>query len=200
MIQAILFDLDGVLVDSLEAWFKLFNKTLKHFGREEFTWQQFMQKVWGGPIERDAKEFFGTSVEDIKKFYFDNFDYFKENLKPFPNAKETLTKLKNKNLKLGLVTNTPRKQAIKLLEHLNLQSYFDVVVGGDEVEHGKPAPDMILLACKKLKIKPEDSTYVGDSNADMIAGKKAKCFTIGFKTDGDKRIDDLRELEEKIFK
>lgn len=196
MIKAILFDMDGVLVNSLEAWFKLFNKALKHFGKEEFTWQQFLDKVWGGPIERDAKKFFGKSVDKIKEFYFNNFDEFEKNLKLFPKTKETLAELKNKKLKLGVVTNTPKKQASKLLEELNLTNYFDVIVGGDEVEHGKPAPDMILLACKKLKIKPEDSVYVGDSDTDMIAGKKAKCLTIGFKIDGDKRIDDLTELLE----
>ena len=66
--------MDGVLIDSLEAWFELFNKALKYFGKEEFIWKQFLDKVWGGPIERDAEEFFGKSVDELKKFYFDNFD------------------------------------------------------------------------------------------------------------------------------
>lgn len=200
MIKAVLFDMDGVLVDSIEAWFRLFNKTLKHFGKEEFAREKFLNKVWGGPIERDAEEFFGKPLEDVKKFYFDNFDSFKENLRLFPNTKETLTILKNKKLKLGLVTNTPKKQAYKLINHLKLKEYFDVVVGGDEVEHGKPDPDMILLACRILGVKPRDSIYVGDTNVDIIAGKKAGCFTIGFKIDGDDRIDDLSEIEKKIFK
>lgn len=200
MIKAVLFDMDGVLVDSIEAWFRLFNKTLKYFGKEEFAREKFLNKVWGGPIERDAEEFFGKPLEDVKEFYFDNFDSFKENLRLFPNTKETLTGLKNKKLKLGLVTNTPKNQAYKLINHLKLKDYFDVVIGGDEVEHGKPAPDMILLACRRLGIKPRDSIYVGDTNVDIIAGKKAGCFTIGFKIDGDERIDDLREIEKKIFK
>ena len=200
MIKAVLFDMDGVLVDSIEAWFELFNKTLKHFGKEEFTWEKFMERVWGGPIERDAEEFFGTSVDNVIRFYFDNFDSFKENLKLFPNVKEVLDELKNKNLKIGLVTNTPKRQVHKLVDHLSLREYFDVIIGGDEVEHGKPAPDMIFLACKELGIKPEDSIYIGDVDADVIAGKKAGCLTIGLKIDGDDRIEDLKELEEKIFK
>ncbi len=194
MVKAILFDMDGVLVDSIESWFRLFNKALKYFGRKEFTWQQFLDEVWGGPIERDAKKFFGKTVDEVKKFYFDNFNSFKRNLKLFPNTEETLTKLKNKKLKLGIVTNTPKKQANKLLNYLKLEKYFDVVVGGDEVKNGKPAPDLILLACKRLKIKPKDSIYVGDANVDIIAGKKAKCFTVGFKIDGDKKINNLKEL------
>lgn len=198
MIEAILFDMDGVLVDSIEAWFKLFNKALKHFGKKIMTKKEFLTKVWGGPIERDVKLYFGKTVDEVKKFYFDNFDSFKGNLKLLSNTEETLTKLKNKKLKLAIVTNTPKKQTDKLLDYLKLKTYFDVVVCGDEVKNGKPAPDLILLACKRLKIKPKDSIYVGDVDIDMIAGKKAKCFTVGFRIDGDKRIDDLKELTEVI--
>jgi pyrophosphatase PpaX len=197
MIKAVLFDMDGVLVDSIGAWFKLFNKTLKHFGKEEMTMNGFLDKVWGGPIEKDAEEFFGKSIDEIKKFYFDNF---KKNLKLFPHARETLKELRNKGLKLGLVTNTPIKQTYKLLEDLKLREYFDVVVGGDEVRNGKPAPDIILEACKRLKIEPKDALMIGDTPMDMMSCKNAGCFFVGFKTDGDERIDDLNELESKIFK
>ena len=194
--------MDGVLVDSMEAWFKLFNKTLKHFGKEEFSMDEFLDKVWGGPIERDADDFFGKPVKDVIKFYFDNFDFFKENMKLFPDVKEVLNELKDKKLKLGIVTNTPKKQVDKLVEHLELRDYFDVIVGGDEAEHGKPSPDIILLACERLGIEVKDAVYVGDADADIIAGREAGCFTIGVKIDGDKRIEELKELLEigKIFK
>jgi len=201
MIKAILFDMDGVLVDSIESWFRLFNKALKHFGRDEFTWKKFLERVWGGPIERDALEFFGKPVDEIAQFYFDNFDEFKKNLKLLPDAKEVLEKLR-KRFKLGLVTNTPKEQACKLLDYLNLTSYFDVVVGGDETEHGKPAPDMLFLAFKKLNVDASDSVYVGDSNSDLIATKKANCLSVGVKINGDERIESLKEIFgiKKIFK
>jgi len=194
MVKAVLFDMDGVLVDSLDAWFKLFNRTLKHFGKDEFTWEHFMDKVWGGPIERDAEEFFGRSVEEIISFYYDNFDFFKKNLKLFPHTKETLKELKNSGLKLGLVTNTPRKQADKLLAYLKLKEYFDVIVGGDEVKNGKPAPDIVLEACKRLDVDVKDVLLVGDTEMDILSGRNAGCVSIGFKMDGDERIDDLLEL------
>jgi len=194
MIKAILFDMDGVLVDSVEAWFKLFNKTLKHFGKKEFTWKHFMKKVWGGPIERDAEEFFETSVDEVIKYYFDNFDYFKRNLKLFPNVRETLKELKDRNFKIALVTNTPNKQAGKLLDYMKLKDYFDTVVGGDEVKNGKPAPDIMLEACKRLGVSPKDAAVVGDTSADMASAKNANCFSIGFRIDGDKKIDDLKEV------
>lgn len=198
MVKAILFDLDGVLVDSIEAWFKLFNESLKHFRKKEFTWKKFLDKVWGGPIERDAKEFFGRPVEDIRKFYFDNFNEFKRNVKLFPNAIEVLKELRKRNLKIGLVTNTPRKQANKLLEHLKLAEYFDAIVGGDEVKNGKPAPDMIFEASKRMGINPIEAVLIGDTTKDIQSCKNAGCLSIGFRIDGDKRINNLKELMEVI--
>lgn len=195
MTKAILFDMDGVLVDSKIAWFKLFNKTLKHFGKDEFT-QEHFKKVWGGPIERDAEEFFGKPVEEVIEFYFDNFDYFKRNLRLFPDTKKILKEVKNKGLKTALVTNTPIKQANKLLDYFELKKYFDAVVGGDEVEDGKPAPDIMLEACKRLNIEPEEAVVIGDTEADMVSGKDAGCLSIGFRINGDKRIDNLKELIE----
>jgi len=198
MIRAVLFDLDGVLVDSLEGWFKLFNKTLKHFDREEFTFEKFVKDVWGGPIERDAEKFFGKPVDDVINYYFDNFDELKKKLKLFPNVKETLKELKNRNLKIGLVTNTPKKQLYKLLDSLKIKEFFDAVVGGDEVKNGKPAPDMILEACKRLVVNPGEVVLVGDTNADILSCKNAGCGSIGFRINGNERIDDLKELLTKI--
>lgn len=198
MIKAVLFDLDGVLVDSLEAWSKLFNKTLRHFGKEEFTREQFMGKVWGGPIERDAEKFFGRPIDEVKKYYFDNFDEFKKNLKLFPNAKNVLKELKEKDFKIGLVTNTPKKQVHKLLDYLDLREYFDAIVGGDEVKNGKPAPDIILEACKRLDVGPSEAVIVGDTAIDIFSCRKAGCASIGFRVDGDKRINDLKELIELV--
>lgn len=194
MVKAVLFDMDGVLVDSLDAWFKLFNMSLKHFGKKEFTWNHFMDNVWGGPIERDAQEFFGKPVEEVIDFYYDNFDFFKKNLRLFPHTKETLKELKDMGLKLGLVTNTPGKQAHKLLDYLRLKKYFDVIVGGDEVKNGKPAPDIVFEACKRLNLDVKDAVLVGDTEMDMLSGKDAGCVSIGFRIQGDKRIDDLNEL------
>lgn len=190
--------MDGVLVNSIEAWFKLFNKALKYFGKQEMTWQQFLDKVWGGPIERDAEEFFSISVDELKEFYFDNFNDFKKDFKIFPDAKEVLTKLKDRNLKLGLVTNTPKEQTNSLVDKLGLREYFDTIVGGDETEKGKPAPDMILEACKRLNVKPEETVMIGDTPSDMLSCKNAGCSSIGLKVDGDKKINDLKELLELI--
>ncbi len=194
--KAVLFDMDGVLVDSVDAWFKLFNTALNYFNRKKMTKKKFLSKVWGGPIERDAKVYFGKTVDEVKKFYFDNFNSFKINLRLFPGTKEALNGLKEKGLKLGLVTNTPKEQAYALIDYLGLRKYFDEIVCGDEVEHGKPEPDLLIECCKRLKIRMKDIIFVGDAKVDKEAARKAGSYFVGFKINGDKKIDNLRELLE----
>jgi len=194
MIKAVLFDMDGVLVDSVQAWFKIFNKALKRYGKKEFTFQQFLNKVWGGPIERDAKEYFQIPLEELKGFYFSNFDSIKKEFKLFPNTTDVLKKLKSKEFRLALVTNTPKDQACRLISYLKIIRYFDVVVGGDEVKNGKPSPDIVVEACRRLNVDPNEAVMVGDTGADILSCKNAGCTSIGFKIKGDKRIDDLKEL------
>ncbi len=198
--KAVLFDMDGVLVDSFEAWFKLFNLARKHFGEKAIPKEKFINEVWGGPIEKDAKLYFkGRSVKEITKFYFDNFGKFFADIKLSPDAVFVLEEIRKKGKKIGLVTNTPKKQTYSLLEYLNLKKYFDAIVCGDEVSRGKPEPDMIILASERIKVNPEDCVLIGDTNLDMEAGKKAKCYTLGFKIDyGDKRVDNLKELLEIV--
>jgi len=64
----------------------------------------------------------------------------------------------------------------------------------DDVKRRKPAPDMILKACKILKVKPKNTILVGDTKNDMIAGKRAGCITVGYKMMGDYRIDKLYSI------
>ena len=124
---------------------------------------------------------------DCKDFIFTDED-----------VNRVLDGLRKKKLKLVIVSNTYHRLLLRILECGNLHYDFDLIVGADDVKKGKPAPDMLLYACKKLKIKPEEAIMVGDSKIDMIAAKKAKCLSVGFKTDGDKRIESLKELLDLI--
>ena len=69
----------------------------------------------------------------------------------------------------------------------------------DDVKRRKPAPDMILKACKMLKVKPKNTILVGDTINDMIAGKRAGCVTMGYKIKGDYTVNNLRKIERFIY-
>jgi len=194
-IKAVLFDLDGVLVDSHDAWFKVFNHTREIFNLKKVSKEEFDKNVWGGSIEKDVSNYFkNIKVEKIAKIYFDTLLKFKEHTKVNPYAHYVLKNIKDKNLKSGVITNSYRKTTLDILDHHGLKNFFDVIVGGDDVELGKPAPDSILKACKSLNIKPEEALMVGDTMNDINAGKNAGSFTIGYKVHGDLMVDNLKDI------
>jgi phosphoglycolate phosphatase len=88
-------------------------------------------------------------------------------------ATEALKKMRKAGLLLGIATNGSGKTAQEIMESIGVGDLFDVYIGADEVSEGKPAPDMILEACRRLEIDPGDSVYVGDELVDAVAGKAA---------------------------
>jgi HAD superfamily hydrolase (TIGR01509 family) len=194
-IKAVLFDLDGVLIDSHDAWFKVFNHTREKFKLKQISEQEFDTKVWGGSIERDAGNYFKKiKIEKIASTYKNSLLKFKKNIKINPYAHYLIKNIKDKKLKTGVITNSFKNTALKILDYHGIKKAFDVIIGGDEVEHGKPAPDSILKACEALNIKPEEALLVGDTMNDINAGKNAGCFTIGYKVHGDLMVDDLKDI------
>ena len=194
-IKAVLFDLDGVLIDSHDAWFKVFNYTREKFKLPKVTVEEFDKNTWGGSIDADAKKYFkNIEAEKIAKIYYNKLSEFKKDIKINPYAHYVLKNIKDKNLKIGLVTNNYKKPTLGILDFHGIKRFFDVVIGSNEVENGKPAPDAILKACKKLKIAPEEALYIGDTKNDINAGKNAGSFTIGYKIDGDLKIDNIKDI------
>jgi imidazole glycerol phosphate synthase glutamine amidotransferase subunit len=198
-VEAILFDMDGVLIDSYEAWFRVFNETMKRYGQKEVAKGEFNKKAWAQDIGTVSDRFFpGEPVSEVAQFYFSTFPSFSRYVKSLPNVKETLAKLRDTGIKLGVITNTFRSLAKKLLEGAGLLDYFDVVIGGDDVKKGKPEPDGILMACETLGVDPYSSIFVGDTIFDIKAGKKAGCKTVGIKISSDNTIKNLKEILEML--
>lgn len=194
-IKAILFDLDGVLIDSHDAWFNVFNLTRKKFKLQQIKIEEFDKHIWGGSIEREAKIYFkNIKVEEIAKIYYSNLSKFTKDIKINPYLHYTLKNIKDKKLKLGIVTNSYRKPVLSILNFHGIKGIFDIIIAGDEIKIGKPDPEGILKACKKLKVSPEETLFIGDTKNDINAGKNAGCFTIGYNIDGDLKIDNLKDI------
>lgn len=91
-----------------------------------------------------------------------------------PGVLATLEALKARGFKTALATNDSHRRAQESLNELKIGAYFDVVLGADDVERNKPAPDIVLKACKLAKCLPRDAVMIGDSRSDMLMGKNAK--------------------------
>jgi len=93
----------------------------------------------------------------------------------FEGVEAALRGLRGAGLGLGIATNGSGVAARGIMASLGLEGLFDVIVGADDVDRGKPALDMILLACERVGVEPGVSVYVGDAPADMMAGRAAGC-------------------------
>lgn len=192
--DAILFDMDGVLVDSLDSWWKSLNYALKNNGKEEISREEFIDKYWGYELQKNLKEL-GLD-EKIGTFCNNIYSEYTDEIKFFSDTKETLKKLSK--YPKAIITNTPRDCAIQILKKYEIKKYFDVIVTSDQIEEGKPSPDMIHKACKKLGVVPKNVVLIGDTKNDVKAGRNAGCKVIGIKTDADYKINNIKGLIDLI--
>lgn len=176
-IKAVLFDGDGVIFNSLDAWYDAFNDVLENHGMNKVTAEDFDERTTGGYLDEDIIIYFGKidekKLEKIREEYMDAFIKKFDQISLYPQAKEVIARSKASGCKLGYVTNTPMYIVEKLLRFFDLIDQFDTVVTGDMVLNRKPFPDIVLLACKKLNVSPIDCVLVEDSIKGIEAGGKA---------------------------
>lgn len=188
----VLFDFDGTLVDTSAAIGASMEKTLdKHNLKGLYT--DSFKKDMLGPRPKDLFAKYCPDCdalameEEYREF---NWEDQKQYNRLFDGTIELLDQLKNDGYRLGVVSTKSRKVLEFGLEMFNMQTYFDVVVGGDEVKKGKPDPEGVLKACKLLKASKDNAVYIGDSVNDIKAGKNAGMFTIAY-CSCDAKKDDL---------
>lgn len=188
-LEAILFDMDGVLVDEKESYILAAQKTAEHFLDEIVDIQEILHyKAKGGfnnnwdvaeavitsrgnPVDKDA------IINQFQQYYLgENFDGFIQNEKWLLDL-SVLQELK-KNFSVGIVTGRLREEAVYTLKRFGMEKYFDVIITTDEVEGKvKPDPYSITLALKRLQVNR--AVYVGDTLGDAQAADNAGVFFVG---------------------
>lgn len=192
--KAILFDMDGVLIESLDSWWLSFNDALKAFNEKEISRDEFIEKYWGHDLQYNLE----NMGIDHKILKFCNIAYknHTDSIDIFPDTKSTLEHLSE--YKKGIITNTPLDCAKLVIKKHNLEQYFDVIVTVDEVKRGKPSPEIVFKACNYLKVEPKDVFLVGDTESDVLAGKAAGCIVIGKNIEADHTINKLFDLTKLV--
>jgi mannitol-1-/sugar-/sorbitol-6-/2-deoxyglucose-6-phosphatase len=195
---AVIFDLDGVLADSEPWWNQIDAKLLAEHG---VSYRGEYHRNVLGVSYRLAVEFYknafhiSASVEELMRRRGEiATDYFANRVGLFPSAKTTLEQLREMKLPLALATSSVSASARPLLDRTGIRSLFNVVITGDEVQQGKPHPDIYLRAAKKLGISPEACLVIEDSLAGIAAGKAANMRVAAIP---DRRFVDPREYEKE---
>jgi HAD superfamily hydrolase (TIGR01509 family) len=193
-VAGVLFDLDGVLVDSFGAWHAVLDQALAERGRAPIPLSE-MRAGWGQGIQADAERYFpGETIAELAATYDRLFRGHLERVVLMPEALSTVAALAARGTRLALVTNTPRDVAQRILDLTGLGPHFAALAAGDDVPRPKPDPALLHLAGRRLGLGLESCVFVGDTAVDLEAGRRAGCFTIGFRLDADARIESLSAL------
>ena len=186
-IKGVIFDLDGTLIDSLGAYTEAFNRGVRIFRLEPVTPEQIARfldeglrlsqmllELFPSVFEEEGKR--GACENEIRRAYVE--------LEPKgvvlkPGVKRTLQSLKDRGIKIGIVTGRKSKGERKWLEirRLTIRRFIDAMVTGAEAP-AKPSPDGVIRCIQELGLSAEECLFVGDSRIDVIAGKRAGVRTL----------------------
>ena len=179
--KAIIFDLDGTLIDSMPLHFKAFKETLREHdvSMGDATLKHFMAGSTKKVLESIKKVYdFQGTVKDVREER--RYHYFRilgKNEIIFPGVRKLLKELK-KDYKLAIATGSSRV-ITRYSTDKEFQKMFDFIVTINDVKKGKPYPDQLLLVARKLRVKPSECLMIGDSTYDIVAAKRAKMDSFG---------------------
>ena len=180
MPTALVFDLDGTLIDSAPDLHQAVLKVLAEEGRPSITLDELKTMVGdGAPIlVRRVFEYVGhdagAALPDLVARYLAHYENaIAVHTRLYPGVRETLEHLKAAGHPMAVCTNKAHKPSVHVLEALDLAKYFDVVVGGDATPAKKPDPRHVLTVLERLSVAPAHAVMIGDGANDLIAARDA---------------------------
>ncbi|MDA1264445.1 MAG: HAD-IA family hydrolase [Planctomycetota bacterium] len=180
-LEAVLFDLDGTLLDSIDLIVASFEHTLREADLAPRSRQQILAEI-GRPLLRVFPEWSGApqrTQELIAIFREWNLDHHDELARPFPGVVDAVAQLRSAGMRMGVVTSKLSDSARRGLALCGVEDAMEVLIACDDVERHKPDPLPVLLGCERLGVAPERCAYVGDAVVDLLAGRAAGVQTAG---------------------
>ena len=183
MIEAVIFDMDGLMFDTENIGVRTWNEAAVKYGKEEIndliwvcigTNRKFQEKLFAEKLGEDFP------YDEFHDFVWTRRDEILEN-EGVPIKEgliELLEYLKENKIKTAVATSTNRDAAKEILRMADVLKYFDCITTGDETKNGKPAPDIFLLACSKLGVEPQNAMGLEDSFNGIRALNSAGMVTV----------------------
>ena len=186
MIKAVIFDLDGTLTDTLESMAVAGNNTLESVGLEPRPIEEYKYFAGDGAdvlVERFLKAAGDEKLEKYEEAYKNYKEEFAldctYNVKVYDGILDMLEKLKEKKVKVAVLSNKPHQRVIQVVYKFFGEGMFNIVQGQMEGFAKKPDPEAAISIAKRLGVNPDEVLYVGDTDVDMQTGINASMNTVG---------------------
>ena len=203
MIKAVIFDMDGLLIDSMPLWKEAIKKAVLRAGTT------FTEEMWnaskGGRVDEiieywhDVSPWKGRGIASVQKDVLANvLNHIAEKGKPMDGVDYILDYVKKKKVRTALASSSPQKIMDAVVEKLGIADFFDLVYSAEHVEHGKPHPGVYIKAAEKLMIPSYSCLVFEDSIVGLIAAKAArmKCVAV---PSADYKSDPRMVLADKVI-
>lgn len=208
-IRAVVFDWDGVLLDSLQASLNVYNGILKSLRLKPVN----MYKLRAASSSDWRTFYLNLGIREDQWLKANDLWsplYRKEEPILFPDVKRILSFLKRNKLSLGVASNGQTERVGAEIERLGVQSFFEAKVFHEDVQSRKPSPEPILLSLKLLKVETSQAVYIGDTPDDVIASRRAGVRSVALtrglalrerleSEEPDYIFEDLREMATGLF-
>ncbi|HEX7625403.1 MAG TPA: HAD family hydrolase [Anaeromyxobacteraceae bacterium] len=196
MARAVLFDIDGTLMDSVNLHAQAWQEALARFGKQ-VKYEDVRSQIGKGgdqllPVFLDEEELerFGEDLDEYRSGLYER--QYLPWAKPFPGARDLLARLKQAGTLVGLASSCKRTELGYYLRSVGGASLVDAATTAEDAEQSKPQPDVFLACLEKLALDPGDAVAVGDSPYDAVAAGRAGIRTVGVLSGGFPQ----RDLEE----
>jgi beta-phosphoglucomutase len=194
--KAVIFDKDGVLIETFDSYLKAYIKILSKIGIRITADDIAKRYGMKGPeiikqiVQEKGKNITDEQVQELAREKDRLYKKFSEkNLKLLPGVKELLIYLKKKNYKIGIASSSTKELIEHMMKITKIENYIDAIVDGFEVKFSKPNPEIFLRCAEKLKVKPEDCIVIEDSIHGIEAAKRAGMKSLAVTTGQTSRKD-----------
>lgn len=197
-IKGILFDMDGVILDTEKLYTRFWQEAAQFFGypmtREQALGMRSLNREAG---KAQLEAYFGKGVDygEIRNKRIELMNAFveKEGVTEKPGIRELVTYLIDQGYKTAVATSSPPERTRLYLESVGLADKFDILVSGYMVERGKPEPDIYLYAAEKLGLKPSECLVLEDSPTGILAAHRAGCVPVMI-PDQDEPTEEVKKI------
>lgn len=200
--QAVLFDIDGTLVDSMDKLVHGLGDGFQRASGQRPT-DEYLRSLMGRSLREQmmlaAPNASELELEQFEQYTVERYEFHHHLEVPFHAALDTLALVKEVGAKTALVTSKNRMELTGFLNRFSHQQHVDLAVSASDVAYPKPAPDSALLACSRLGVAPENAVFIGDSLWDLQCARAAGIQFVAVSYGAAQRETLLKESPEWLF-